>query len=265
MFAFVRDWLERRIVRRSTVSQADWDAAFAALPVLHGLSRDERQRLRELALLFCHRKSFEGAHDLAVTQEMALIIALQACLPVLELGLDVYDGWSAVIVYPSGFSPQRVYRDEYGVEHYVRDDLSGEAWEQGPVLLAWDEAGQAGEIDGYNLVIHEFAHKLDMQNGDANGFPPLHADMDPATWTKIFSAGFEDFVRKCDTGVETGIDCYAASSPAEYFAVLSEVFFEQPEVLQRNYPSVYAQMRLYYRQDPISRHRGFGGSGQAAE
>lgn len=256
MIPILRQWLERRILRRSAITQAEWDAAFAALPLLQDLSADEKRRLRELAILFCHRKSFEGAHRLEVTQEMALIIALQACLPILELGLDVYHGWTAIVVYPSGFSPQRVYQDEYGVEHHVRDDLSGEAWENGPVLLAWDEAVQGGAVDGFNLVIHEFAHKLDMQNGEANGFPPLHADMNPESWTRIFSAGFDDLVRKCDAGVDVGIDCYAASSPAEYFAVLSEVFFEQPQVLQRNYPAVYAQMRLYYRQDPLLRRRG---------
>lgn len=256
MLRFIHDWRERRIIRRSTITPAQWQAAFAALPLLRGLSTAESQRLRELAILFCYRKTFDGAHDLVVTQSMALIVALQACLPVLELGLEAYEGWTSVILYPSGFEASHVYVDEFGVEHQVLSELDGEAWERGPVLLAWDEAIQAGDIDGYNLVIHEFAHKLDMQNGEANGFPPLHADMDPTAWTRVFSAGFEDLARKCEDGVNIGIDCYAASSPAEFFAVLSEVFFERPDLLQQAYPAVYAQLRRYYRQDPLARRSG---------
>lgn len=253
MFQLIYDWLDRRVIRRSGVTPAQWDEAFASLPLLQGLSADEVRRLRELALLLMHRKTFEGAHGLVVTQAMALIIALQACLPVLQLGLDVYRGWTAIIVYPSGFAPKRVVRDEYGVEHFVQDELSGEAWQGGPVILAWDETAFAGQIDGHNLVIHEFAHKLDMQNGEANGFPPLHPDMDAEVWTRHFSAGYEDFLRRCDAGMDIGIDCYAAASPAEYFAVFSEVFFERPELLQRHYAAVFEQLRQYYRQDPSTR------------
>ena len=102
-------------------------------------------------------------------------------------------------------------------------------------------------------MIHEFAHKLDMQNGDANGFPPLHPGMDLKAWTEAFSVGFEDLQHRCSNGMHIGIDCYAASSPAEFFAVLSEVFFERPDVLQRHYVKVFEQLRLYYRQDPSTR------------
>jgi Mlc titration factor MtfA (ptsG expression regulator) len=255
MFNIIRNWLDRRIVARSSLTPAQWQAAFASLPLLIGLSSDEKRRLRELAILFMHRKAFEGAHGLPVTRDMSLRIALQACLPILELGLDVYRGWTSIIVYPSGFAPQHVYRDDFGVEHFVQSELSGEAWTRGPVILSWDDASRSGDVDGYNLVIHEFAHKLDMQNGHANGFPPLHPGMDAVSWSRIFSNGFEDFQRKCDAGVDLGISDYAASSPAEFFAVLSEIFFEQPHVLDRHYPSVYAQMRLYYRQDPLARKR----------
>jgi len=255
MFANIRNWLERRAVEQSGFSDAQWQSAFAALPLLASLNNDEREKLRRLAILFCQRKTFEGAHGLVVSNEMALIIALQACLPILELGLGVYDGWTTVIVYPSGFVPEYTYQDEYGVEHHVRSAMSGEAWLRGPVLLSWDDVSQAGEPDGYNLVIHEFAHKLDMQNGEANGFPPLHRDMNVASWSEIFSRGYADFVRKCDAGARIGIDCYAAESPAEFFAVLSETFFEQPRILQRHYPAIYAQLKLYYRQDPVTRSR----------
>lgn len=256
MFNFFRNWLDRRTIQRSTITSAQWDKAFASLPLLDGLTADEKHTLRELAILFLHHKVFEGAHGLAVTQPMALIIALQACLPILKLGLGGYEGWFSVIVYPAGFAPKRVITDEYGVEHHVQSNLSGESWQRGPVVLAWDETERAGIIDGHNLVIHEFAHKLDMQNGEANGFPPLHAEMDSTAWVEAFSAGFEDFQQKCSRGKAIGIDCYAASSPAEYFAVLSEVFFERPDVLQQHYAAIYDQLRQYYRQDPLVQFLG---------
>ena len=217
MFQIIQNWLDKRILQRSPITSAQWTTALASLPLLQGLTTDENHRLRELVVLFIHRKTFEGAHWLAVTQPMKLIIALQACLLVLNLGLDGYGGWSSVIVYPSGFAPKRVIRDEYGVEHHVQSELVGEAWHRGPVILAWDETERAGIIDGHNLVVHEFAHKLDMQNGEANGFPPLHAEMDAVTWTEVFSAGFDDFQPKCRAGVDIGIDCYGASSPVEFF------------------------------------------------
>mgnify|MGYP001812357624 FL=1 len=254
MFHFIQNWLNRRIIQRSTITLSQWDAAFSSLPLLQGLTPDEKHTLQELAVLFLHHKVFEGAHDLEVTSDMKLIIALQACLPILKLGWGGYDRWVTVIVYPAGFAPQRIVRDEYGVEHHVQDNLSGEAWYRGPVVLSWDDTEHAGVIDGYNLVIHEFAHKLDMQNGDANGFPPLHKGMDSKAWSEALGAGFEDLQHKCSTGKDIGIDCYAASSPAEYFAVLSEVFFERPEVIQQQYPAVYDQLRQYYRQDPLTWH-----------
>ncbi len=253
MFRFIRNWLDRRAIAQASITAAQWDAAFASLPLLDGLSGEEKSTLQELVIGFLQHKSIEGAHGLIITQAMALIVALQACLPVLALGLESYSGWSTIIVYPSGFSTQRVVRDEYGVEHHRQDQLLGEAWQRGPVILAWDKTEYAGYIDGCNLVIHEFAHKLDMQNGIANGFPPMHPNMDRAAWTRAFSSGFKNFQRHCARGEDIGIDHYAASSPAEFFAVLSEIFFERPGLLRHHYGAVYEQMKDYYRQDPLSR------------
>ena len=122
-------------------------------------------------------------------------------------------------------------------------------------MLAWDDAAQGGYEDGYNPVIHEFAHKLDLLNGDDNGFPPLHADMDPENWSRVFSAGYDDFCRRSEHGEDIGIDDYAATAPGEFFAVLSEVFFETPDRLQHWYPDIYTQLRRFYRQDPLNRLR----------
>ena len=253
MFRFLRNWLDRRVLERNSITRSEWNAAYASLPLLRGLDADDRRELEKLAVLFLHRKSIVGARDLEISRHMTLVIALQACLPILGLGLEAYSGWSTVIVYPSGFAPRRVERDEFGVEHHWDDELSGEAWERGPVILSWDETEHAGLFDGYNLVIHEFAHKLDMQNGEANGFPPLHRGMDAAAWTRIFCSAFEDFERRCERGEDLGIDDYAATSPAEFFAVMSEVFFERPDLLQRSYTEIYDQLRQYYRQHPLQR------------
>ena len=190
MFQFINNWFERRIIQRSTITAEQWAHAFSSLPLLHGLTMNEKDRLQELVILFVHNKTFEGAKGFAVTPAMMLIISLQACLPLLNTGLRDYEGWYTVIVYPAGFAPVRVVRDEYGVEHRVQSHLSGEAWLRGPVVLSWDDTEHAGVIDGQNLVIHEFAHKLDMLNGDANGFPPMHADLESVKWAEAFSPGF---------------------------------------------------------------------------
>ena len=253
MFDFIHNWLERRIIQRSPITSIQWDAAFASLPLLEGLTTDEARRLRELATLFLHDKVISGAQGFVVTESLFLLIALQACLPILNLGLNCYSGWSEVIVYPSGFAPLRTYTDENGVVHRERNNLSGESWQRGPVILAGDAIAQAGIIDGHNLIIHEFAHKLDMLNGAANGFPPLHAGMQPADWAETFSRGFADLQKKHSHGKYIGIDFYAATSPAEFFAVLSEIFFERPEVIQQHYADIYELLRQYYRQNPLLR------------
>ena len=148
---------------------------------------------------------------------------------------------------------KRSITDENGIVHYEQSNLLGEAWQQGPVILAWDEVETAGNIDGQNLVIHEFAHKLDMLNGVANGFPPLNFAMKRKHWVKAFSEGFEHFKKKCSKEELYEISCYAATSPAEFFAVLSEVFFERPAIINKYYPDIYKQLSLYYRQSPINR------------
>ncbi len=253
MFNFFHKWREQRIVKHSTITAVEWEQAFSSLSLLVGLTANEKNRLQELAIIFLHHKIFEGAQGFVVTLPMTLIIALQACLPILKLGIECYSGWLTVIIYPSGFAPKRVITDESGVVHYEQSNLAGEAWQRGPVILSWDETEFAGVIDGRNLVIHEFAHKLDMQNGVANGFPPLHANMDTTEWVNVFSAGFEHFQQQCSYGQLVGIDCYAATAPAEFFAVLSEVFFECPYIIQQHYGSIYTLLRQYYRQDPLLR------------
>ena len=131
--------------------------------------------------------------------------------------------------------------------------MTGESWERGPVILSWADAQEGGRGTGYNVVIHEFAHKLDMLNGEANGFPPLHAEMNREQWSSAFSEAYEAFCRRVDRDCELEIDEYAAESPAEFFAVMSEAFFESPQTVRKSFPAVYAQLAQFYRQDPAAR------------
>jgi len=249
-------WRRTRILRRHLIAQADFNAAAARLPILHGLTSDELTRMRESASLLMHDKTFSAAGGAAVNEATQLAIALQACLLTLHLDDDSYHGWNEIILYPDEFLRQREEMDETGVVHVSRDILAGESWLGGPLVLSIADVGMSGQMDGFNVVLHEFAHKLDMLNGDANGFPPLHRGMNAAAWARDFSTAYEDLCARVDAGEDTAIDPYASTDPAEFFAVLTEVFFETPDVLHAEYPLVYAQMRQFYRQHPLQRLGG---------
>lgn len=251
MFSFISRWRQRRILQRSTISATDWSRAFQRLPLLNRLDADERQRLQVLATVFLHDKQLIGKGTVVLNQAMRLVIALQACLPILNLGMSWYQGWSSVLVYPDDFTAERDEVDAAGVVHRVRHRLAGEAWSDGPVILSWNDVREAGAIDGTNLVVHEFSHKLDMRNGVANGFPPLHKGMSVAAWSDAMSSAFSHFQAREENGQTLPFDGYAASSPAEFFAVLSEVFFEQPAAIADHYPAVYDLLSAFYRQDPL--------------
>lgn len=241
------------IIKSSTITQQQWDEAYRSLPLLKGLSSEENQTLKDLCILFIYDKIFEGAQDFEITPKVLLTISLQACLPILNLGLNCYKNFSTIIVYPAGFKTNRKVTDENGIVDYDRTHLLGESWLSGPIILSWYDTETAGKIDGSNLVIHEFAHKLDMQNGVANGFPPLHNGMKLNDWVREFSKTFEYFEHKCTGNDLHGIDCYAATSPAEFFSVFSEVFFERPHRIKKHFPEIHTLLELYYRQTPISR------------
>jgi MtfA peptidase len=266
----VFSWLKRGRTPQAVAIDAQlWREATAAWLFMRGLGECERAKLQALAQAFLATKHFSGTHGLEVTPIMHVQVAAQACILVLELGSEWYEGWSEVIVYPSQFAPEREVMDEAGIVHITNDPMAGEAWLGGPVILSWEDVALAADesvrVAGYNVVIHEFAHKLDMRNGDPNGFPPLHAGMDRDAWKLAFSAAYEDFcarVDEADAQADEGdeaallalpIDPYASESPAEFFAVSSEAFFETPELLAPAYPALYAQLRLFYRQDPLAR------------
>jgi Mlc titration factor MtfA (ptsG expression regulator) len=246
-------WRRSRILQHATLDAALWRATVERYPFIRALSQEELAQLRELTMLFLHDKGIHGAGGMAVRDEVRVAIAAQACILILHLGLDYYRGWVEVIVYPDEFVAEYEYMDEAGVAHRIQEPMTGESWQRGPVILSWADAQEAGRGTAYNVVVHEFAHKLDMLNGEANGFPPLHADMSRARWSHALTTAYEDFCRTLDTGGEPEIDEYAAESPAEFFAVMSETFFESPWIVRRVYPEVYTQLAQFYRQDPALR------------
>lgn len=243
------DWLRGR--RRPEIAAGLWAQTVAGLPFLAALTVDEQKRLKLLAEEFLAEKEFSTGSGLELSDAMCVAIAAQGCLPILEFGLSAYRGWVGIVIYPDEFVVPRQMADEDGVVHEYDDVLSGEAWEGGPLIISWRDAQMAG--DGYNVVIHEFAHKLDMLNGEADGIPALHAGLPVDRWERVFFAAWEDFCQRVDSGEETRIDPYASEHPAEFFAVLSENFFEQPALLTAEYPELYALLRDYYRQDPLAR------------
>lgn len=252
----LRNWRRRRTLARNPVADSLWAEVRQALPILDGLSAEEDQRLRERSVLFLHDKHLTLLGDVQLAQRDRLLLAAQAQLPLLHLGeLGWYQGFHELVIYPDDFvSPQR-HRDSAGVVHEWDAEHSGEAWHRGPVVLAWPGVQASGGWEGYNLVIHELAHKLDMLNGDANGLPPLHRDMRQSDWAEAMQAAYDEMNARLDENedAELPIDPYAAEDPAEFFAVTSEYFFSAPDLLQAAYPAVYTQLAAFYRQDPATR------------
>jgi MtfA peptidase len=237
------------------VPEQDWHALCRSTPLFCLLDFAERERLRGLASILLGEKTLVMVQGVSLTQNQRHLLAALAALPILNLDIDWYEGFREIIIYPGEFVPGHEEVDELGVVHVRREPLSGEAWLRGPVILSWPDVEASTELDGYNVVIHEFAHKIDMQDGHANGMPPLHWDMQPQTWSSTFLAAFEHLNARLDAGEETAVDPYAAENPGEFFAVVSEMFFERPLDLRTELPAVYEQLVQFYRQDPVIRFR----------
>ncbi|KVN33991.1 hypothetical protein WJ63_03850 [Burkholderia pyrrocinia] len=268
MLSKLTRWLDHRrrerALRSHPIPDALWQDTVERLPFLDHLSPDDLGRLRELTSLFLAQKSFSTAHGLELTDAMIVGIAAQACLPVLNLDLSLYDGWVGIVVYPGEFVIRKTVQDEDGVVHEVEQDASGEAWEGGPVILSWEDAQMTDGRDAYNVVIHEFAHKIDMINGAADGYPPLfrrwHAPhLDAQAWADVFEHAYDHFCARVDAVPDRAwarferdslIDPYAADHPSEFFAVCSEALFVQPRAFEAEFPELYRLLARYYRQDP---------------
>jgi Mlc titration factor MtfA (ptsG expression regulator) len=234
-------WRRRRILERHFIPDEQWSALVGSVPALARLSQEHLSRLRTLTLLFLHEKQFEAARGLLLDEAKCLRIAALACLPILELGFDAYRLFKSVVVHPDEFVVRdRTYEDEDGVVHTGDDVLSGEAHAQGPVVLAWSEVEQSGRGEGFNVVVHECVHKLDMLGGEPDGVPPLHGDMRVPEWVAAFDAAYDDLCDQLDRGEEPWLDPYA------------EMFFDVPQRMRVEYPDVYEQLKRYFKQDPAS-------------
>ena len=249
----------RRLLGRGSPPSVDipcdaWSTLCREQAELAGLTTDELERLRQLAGRFLAGRPFYAAGGMNLTDAAQLRIAALAVLPVLELGLDWLEAVRSVVVYPDAFEVDHEEMDEAGVVHEVRDLRAGEAWSHGTLVLSWAdiEAGLDPEV-ATSVVVHEIAHFIDGANGAENGFPPLPRGQDRRRWTEDFQAAFERLNDCLDADREPPIDPYAATNPAEFFAVLSEYFFRLPEELLQFDPSVYRHLVRFYMQDPFAR------------
>ena len=249
-------WLEKirtyYILKKHGLPDHIWLSTTARLPLLASLDAVEMARLRVLSTLFIHKKIFSGVQGVDVTLEMKIIIASQACVEILELGIDSFDGWKEIVVYPGAFKVEREVQDDVGLVSIEQNVLSGEAWGQGPVILSWDDVERDSFTlrPGHNVVIHEFAHKLDMLNGRANGMPPLHPDMPIEEWTESLSTAYQLLNKRLEHHYNE-INAYAATNPAEFFAVMCEYFFTAPNILKKHYPKVFKELRAYFRREHL--------------
>ena len=244
---------EARALARRPIAPDLWKRTLVRYPFLRRRDDPQGQALQRLVRLFLDRKEFNATGGLRLTNDVVVAIAAQACLPVLRLGLARYDGFVGIVVHPGQVVANRTVEDEAGVVHEYDEVLAGEAVQGGPVMLSWHDVRSAGRsaAEGYNVVIHEFAHVLDMADGLANGAPQLDGSrVPPQEWAQTFGDAYQAFCAEVDAGTETVLDPYAAQGPEEFFAVASESFFVDAMRLREAMPAIYALLARYYRQDP---------------
>ena len=236
------------------IAPALWRRALAAYAPARRLDLPRQQRLRQLSALFLSRKRFHPLAGAVLDDYWRLLIAVQACLPVLKQGAAALRGWREVLVYPGEFKVRRSHHDEHTGVVSERDEIMiGEAWERGPLVLSLADVQLDIEQpwDGYNVVIHEMAHKLDMLDGPPDGVPPL-TDISRRRWIGEFQPAYDRLARAVQAGAQTVIDPYAAESAAEYFAVVSELHFSQPATLRHAEPAIAGLMESYYGASPAA-------------
>ena len=254
--ALLRGWRERREAKeleRHAIPDELWDALLAQHPFIARRGVAELAELRRLSSLFLARKEFHGVGGFEVTDEVALAVAAQACLPILELGLDFYDGFVGIVMHAGEVVARRSVVDADGVVHEYDEELAGEAMEGGPLMLAWSAVADplADTREGvYNVVIHEFAHVIDLRDGAADGVPLLPDATARAHWLGVIEPVWQRFCRRVDRGGASCIDAYGAEGLEEFFAVATEAFFVTPEALAREQAALYRLLAGYYRQDP---------------
>lgn len=243
--------------RRRQLAAQPWPEAWRAAarryaPLYTLLPMEVRERLEPLVQVFLAEKAFEGCGGLQIADEMRVAIATQACLLQLRDEADLYPRLDTVLVYPDTFVVDRTVEEDDGLVTELKEELLGESWDSGALILSWsDVVRDAAEFDdGYNVVLHEFAHQLDEENGAAEGMPLLPDATLAVDWARVLGAAYEDLRADIDRGEEPYFDTYAAESPAEFFAVCTEEFFTAGAGLQREYPDLYAVLARYYGVDP---------------
>jgi len=224
------------------------------VPLLQRLPAELRLQLQRRIRQFVAEVPFIGCAGQEITDEVRVTIAAQACLLLLNRGDAGFEGLREVLVYPGAFAVDRVQTEAGGVQRDERRALSGESHGRGAVVLSWLDtlAGAAVPDDGHNVVIHEFAHRLDQDHGNANGAPWLGPKRDYGEWSRVLGAEYAALCARVRAGEEGLISAYGATDPAEFFAVVSELYFERPDALRREHPALYAQIGQVYRTDPTA-------------
>jgi len=227
-----------------------WHHACRRAAWLHALPASHRDRLRTLAERFLHEKTISPLGGLALTDEDIVLLAALCCLPLLRIGEAGLQGWSQLILYPEAFRVQRTHVDAAGVLHQWDDELIGESWDNGPLVLSWADilADLQAPHEGFCVAVHEMAHKIDALDGAMDGTPPL-----PRTWQRQwaedFQRAYDAFCVQVDAGEQTLVDPYAAEAPEEFFAVTSEYHFSAPHLLAEAMPAVAAHLQRFYEGD----------------
>lgn len=247
--------VHRRHVARERPFPEQWRRILRErVPYFRKLPSDLQLQLKKHIQVFIAEKEFIGCKGVVITDEMRVVIAANACLLILNRPTDCYPMLRQILVYPSAFIIDRLETDGAGVAHHRRQILSGESWSRGQVVLSWEDTVEGAEIpdDGRNVVIHEFAHQLDQEKGFANGAPFLSHQKRYARWSEVFNQHYDLLARRIEQRIPTLLSAYAAQNPAEFFAVASELFFEQPEALKTEAPELYGELQHYYCIDPLT-------------
>lgn len=228
------------------------------VPIYHRLAEAEQKEIQGHALVLLAEKNFEGCGGLELTDEIKVTIAAQASILLLHRETDYYPGLYSILVYPSAFIAKGYLELAPGYYGETKQIHLGESWSRGTLILSWDDVlANAGDVhDGHNVVLHEFAHQLDTEDGRANGAPPLpHRSMYVA-WARILGKDYAELQRDAEEGVSTVLDQYGTTNPAEFFAVATECFFEKPVQLKNKHAELYEELKLYFQQDPAQAVHG---------
>jgi len=254
MFGMLRKWRRARLNKQRFPAQ--WLGILQKRVPYYGLlSPDEQIELQNLVRIFLAEKKFEGCGGQKITDEIRVTIAAQACILLLNREHDYYAGLESILVYPSSYLAPSKFVDEVGVVHEGDEGRLGEAWLRGAIILSWDEVRQDSRDfqDGRNVTFHEFAHHLDQQDGSFDGAPVLEKPSHYRSWARVLSKEYAALNEAAERGHETLIDQYGATNPAEFFAVITEAFFETPKALQEKHPELYEELKKFFRQDPLAR------------